>query len=280
MSIVNIRTESFDRNATSYGPVPRWKWMFGSMAVGTVAAVDAEAGIVQINLLNNFVSSSQIHMDGDITDDGNSDLNLQGLQFTGIIASTGMKVSYGVRFYIDSARICSCAFRGLATPITYVIIWGERSHTTYDLFGDELQSDTRLISISFSDLRINKGFPTDGWLEVRAFNTSNTSHTIELVRTIFDNESTVAPGGVSVGANYPEFSEDEADILIDTVLNSTREAEKRAAFAKLKKLKNGLKKLKKKLKKAPGAKKKKFLKKIKSTKKRIKTTQAAFGVRG
>jgi hypothetical protein len=47
--------------------------------------------------------------------------------------------------------------------------------------------------ITFTDQRINSGSPTEAWLEVNAFNTSATSHTVELSRLIFDDASTVRP---------------------------------------------------------------------------------------
>jgi hypothetical protein len=48
--------------------------------------------------------------------------------------------------------------------------------------------------ITFTDQRINGGAPTGGWLQVNAYNTSATSHTVELGRLIFDDESTTRPG--------------------------------------------------------------------------------------
>jgi hypothetical protein len=47
--------------------------------------------------------------------------------------------------------------------------------------------------ITFSDTKINGGLPTEAWLQVNAFNTSLTSHTVELARLIFDTESTTRP---------------------------------------------------------------------------------------
>ena len=56
--------------------------------------------------------------------------------------------------------------------------------------------------ITFIDHRINNNTPTAGWLQVNAFNTSATDHTVEFSRLIFDNASTTAPIGVTVGATY------------------------------------------------------------------------------
>jgi hypothetical protein len=47
--------------------------------------------------------------------------------------------------------------------------------------------------ITFTDRRINGGLPTEAWLQVNAFNTSATSHTVELARLIFDDANTARP---------------------------------------------------------------------------------------
>jgi hypothetical protein len=59
-------------------------------------------------------------------------------------------------------------------------------------------SASYLNPITFTDQRINGGSPTGAWLQVNAFNTSATSHTVELSRLIFDDESTTRPGFGSV----------------------------------------------------------------------------------
>jgi hypothetical protein len=45
---------------------------------------------------------------------------------------------------------------------------------------------------------VNGGAATNGWLESHAFNSSTTSHTVELTRVIFDNASTARPGFGSI----------------------------------------------------------------------------------
>jgi hypothetical protein len=60
------------------------------------------------------------------------------------------------------------------------------------------QSAAYLNPITFTDQRINGGSPTGGWLQVNAYNTDLTSHTVELARLIFDTESTTRPAFTSV----------------------------------------------------------------------------------
>src|SRR5690606_1758897 len=62
-----------------------------------------------------------------------------------------------------------------------------------------------LVPVTFTDARINGGQPTHGLLEVRAFSTSQTEHTVRLVRLVFDDASTAAPAGIVAGGSNREF---------------------------------------------------------------------------
>ena len=64
--------------------------------------------------------------------------------------------------------------------------------------GGVLQSVTYLNPITFTDPDINNGAPTGGWLQVDAFNSSISSHTVQLSRLIFDDASTTRPGFTSI----------------------------------------------------------------------------------
>jgi hypothetical protein len=72
--------------------------------------------------------------------------------------------------------------------------------------GFSLQSVSYLNPIIFTDAGINGGLATSGWLQVNAFNTSETSHTVELSRLIFDDESTARPGYTSIPGVQTEWS--------------------------------------------------------------------------
>ena len=55
------------------------------------------------------------------------------------------------------------------------------------------QDRSVLIPLKFTDAKINNGAQTNGLLEVRAFSTSKTLHTVQLVRLVFDDASTAQP---------------------------------------------------------------------------------------
>lgn len=59
--------------------------------------------------------------------------------------------------------------------------------------GEGGQATSYLNPITFTDSRINGGAPTEGWLQVNAFNNISADHTVELSRLIFDDASTTRP---------------------------------------------------------------------------------------
>jgi hypothetical protein len=67
-------------------------------------------------------------------------------------------------------------------------------------------SASYLNPITFTDQRINGGSPTGAWLQVNAFNTNTTNHTVELSRLIFDTESTTRPAFASIPGAQTEWS--------------------------------------------------------------------------
>ena len=72
--------------------------------------------------------------------------------------------------------------------------------------GAGVQSTSYLNPITFTDSRINGGAATEGWLQVNAFNTSATDHTVELSRLIFDDASATRPTFASIPGTQTEFS--------------------------------------------------------------------------
>jgi hypothetical protein len=72
--------------------------------------------------------------------------------------------------------------------------------------GGDLTSASYLNRVTFTDTRINGGAATNGWLQVNAFNTSTTNHTVELARLIFDDASTTRPALVSVPGVLTEWN--------------------------------------------------------------------------
>lgn len=100
------------------------------------------------------------------------------------------------------------------------------------------------------------------WVHIRAFNTSPTNHTIQLLRSIFDPRDPLALAGSPIaGATYPEFVPTDAENA-------------RLVVAKKAKLNRKIKKLDKKIKKLKkdgnSVKASKLNKKLKKLKKQLK----------
>ena len=62
-----------------------------------------------------------------------------------------------------------------------------------------------LVAFAFSDTGINGGAATSAWLEMDAYSAPGGEKRLQIHRLIFDDSSTVAPTGVSLGATYPTF---------------------------------------------------------------------------
>ncbi len=270
---------------------------FATLASAAAAlAPPAAAATVQITLADNLFSSSSDNLNGDLTGDTDSDfpfitgtpvsqVRAQATPFTTMSRVYKVRVELSPSFWIGSAGYFFKKTNGVPQSGN-----GYRATIGFSTArGPGLQDLRELLPVSFTDSRVNGGSPTGGLLEVRAFNTSKTEHTIQLLRLVFDDADTSEPSGVLVGDTKPEFvvggdpPDEPTDDLVDTFVNAATEAEKRAAFAKLKKLKNGIKKLKKKLKMATRAEKIKIKKKLKKAKKNYSKYQrrvAAIGVRG
>lgn len=255
-------------------PDMRWKWMAGSgIVAGAAAATTADAGVVQISLSNNQITSGGANaISADITSDGKVDL-------PELIASTAVSShrtsSYGSRNYSRTRNsatvyssgpvfkffaaanhvkgVSSTTGSGATYPYSRFGAFAGGYNTVYSTqTGLTPQSARGLTAVTFTDARINGGAPTAGFVETSAFNTSLTSHTVQMVRTIFNDSSTAAPGGVVAGGLNREFdptiyaqrTKAEKDIK---KLKKKIKKVKKTSKAKAKKLKKKLKKLNKKL---------------------------------
>jgi|GEM_PF-6165488 len=63
-----------------------------------------------------------------------------------------------------------------------------------------------LIPFTFSDNRINGGQVTNAFADIHAFNTSATNHTVDVVRCVFDDANTAAPGDAVAGETITEWA--------------------------------------------------------------------------
>ena len=64
--------------------------------------------------------------------------------------------------------------------------------------GGGVQSVAYLNPITFTDTDINSGAATGGWLQVNAFSSNLTGHSVQLSRLIFDDASTTRPVWFSI----------------------------------------------------------------------------------
>ncbi len=170
-------------------------WLPGAMALAATTA-SSHAATVQITLTGYTKSTTGgDHINADLTGDGVDDfaltlgaLNTQSAVFRGYPAQAGA-VIYGFALY--------------SPPVFGVLVGGGA-----DLdMGVGLRSPKeKLLSFRFSDAGINGGDVTEGWLQVRAFSSSATDHTVELTRLIFDNASTTAPVLSSIPDVQTEWS--------------------------------------------------------------------------
>ena len=168
------------------------KWLPGAMALAATTA-SSQAATVQITLTGNKISSTGGNqLNADLTGDtvANLLLSFGSVSTEGVFAVLGdggsppvgtLIASYSTTAYFVGASFVS----GGGVGVSYASDAG-------------VQNISYLNPITFTDSRINGGEQTEGWLQVNAFNTSATNHTVELSRLIFDDASTTRPAFASI----------------------------------------------------------------------------------
>ena len=214
-----------------------WKWKMSAPTLLGVAT-SASANVVQIThpdqitTTNSGVERSTIT--GDFTADGVIDTNAVGLYNT---------TDDYVRFSVNSMKVASA---GSMTGL-FATVNGVSAPPTSNWF--ILQKG--LVPITFNDARINGGALTAAFIDVQSVGTSFGGK-IQILRTVFDDESTAAPAGVVAGGANPEFvpGRAAAEAALRTSLgNKIKKLKKKAKKVKKKGNSTKAKKLKKKLKK-------------------------------
>jgi hypothetical protein len=171
------------------------KWLPGAMALAATAA-STQAATVQITLLGNKVSSSGGNqLNADLTGDGVVDI-------TSLIG----RVTDSSGFH--GAELQSPVVGAAAV---WFDIQGYRARATATVPNNVQWSPNPMLAevlapVVFTDARINGGGATSGWLEVRAFNTSQVEHTVALTRLIFDDASTTRPAFGSIPGVQSEWA--------------------------------------------------------------------------
>jgi len=255
-----MKNESRVLKGSSNDSCPRvqsWKWLAGGAGAFGAAAVapGLNAAIVQINQTDNEVKleagTFSETLDPDYTQDGSDDArDLAGIRQAlvgGAQDVVRLDISYTYMRVGFSTGVGGFVF---AKPPT-------QSNQPTVPFTRNL-----LIPVEFSDSRINGGVTTNGFMHVKAFHTNFNTFAIQLLRLIFDDANTAAPGA-SVGTDYTVWQEfvtpppttqidrsnDIVLILIDIkkTKKKIKKAKKSGKKAKLKKLKKQLKALKRRL---------------------------------
>lgn len=206
--------------------------MAGATAAGAAgAAATADAGTVQITQSNNFVNYTTNQLNADFTGDMNPDGILSG--FGGFTSSSYVTFFSSKRFQyytriasasLNSSRIGAAQVRTVYSysyPVGGFLGSSFRNYfafvrgtvSTYS-FGSSPASAAGLVPIFFQDARINGGSNTGGFLDVSAFSTGFTNHTVQILRLVFDDASTTAPTGVTAGGSNTEWTSPVAEIDI------------------------------------------------------------------
>ena len=167
------------------------------VTAGTVTAglaATAAAATVQITLNGNMISTSANQINPDLTGDGDSDVTIGGSHFA------WWGVGAEINGNMVSASYSSSSSVYWADPVA-----GPGFGETRKAALRNAVSATFYNAITFTDLRINNGAATQGYLEVFAANLSWNSHTVQLRRLIFDDSNPNATMSAAA-ASYTEFS--------------------------------------------------------------------------
>jgi hypothetical protein len=179
------------------------KWLPGAMALAATTG-GAQAASVQITLNGNKISTTGGNqLVADLTGDNLVDVKLDDeLQISGV-DNVLLGINGGLVFarqYFDPFRLVV----GFSIDANF--------YYTFTGVGDAFENGVDVLStvylnpITFSDSRINGGATTSGWLEVNAFNTSYTDHTVQLTRLIFDDASTTRPVFAEIPGTQTEWA--------------------------------------------------------------------------
>ena len=164
----------------------------------------SQAATVQITLTGNSVSTNGGNqLVADLTGDG-----VSNIVFDRVLIQTDVLVGVGVAFLTTNGRYARAGwydggFYNLA-DIGGAGGYG-RGVGTSSSNGPSPGSVGYLNPVTFTDSRINGGAATNGYLQVNAFNTSSTNHTVELTRLIFDDASTTRPAFASIPGAQAEW---------------------------------------------------------------------------
>jgi hypothetical protein len=176
------------------------KWLPGAMALAATTA-SSHAATVQITLTGNKISSTSAGgntLNADLTGDGFNDLTINGSY-----GPSKARVVVNNNYSFEAAgAVFFWARAGFRTY--YAVLNGVVGVATAS--GYSPKSAVALNPIAFTDTGINGGAVTNAWLEVHAFNTSATGHTVQFTRLIFDDASVTRPAFSSIPGVQPAWT--------------------------------------------------------------------------
>ncbi len=196
-----LSTGQSDLKSPAAPSLRRWA-LGGSAVLGAGAA--AHGATVEIDLTGNGISMIDgvfgSSLDLDLTGDGNDDFTnasfvgaaIDNADGKGISLQAGeneAKAFYGKRSYSWSYSTTFGKIENYKSTFTgFSLKVGYSSFVSY-----EPQELTGYIPVKFTDAGINGGSESNGWIQVRVASTGTDDHSIDLVKLIYDDESTEAP---------------------------------------------------------------------------------------
>ena len=179
------------------------KWLPGAMALAATTA-SSQAATVQITLTGNKISSTGGNqLVADLTGDNVADLIFfdptYGSEKVSVLVdgyAINAYVVVGPGWFFADARFAN---GGVGVGNGY---------------GGTLRNLTYLNPILFTDTRINGGVATEAWVEVNAYNTSSTNHTVALSRLIFDDANATRPAFASVPGVQTEYVPEPSSLAL------------------------------------------------------------------
>ena len=229
----------------------RWKWMAGATAATAATATAAQAGIVQINLVGNTISSGTgaSQLNGDLTGVGHAQLGFHSTagrikpvnetdvisgQFVGVKlqnllpgwrlgtnagvpvigpgGSSSKATSFSGDFVLPYARWRKFDYGSVYTVATAAVILGGGTVGAGRNAGPAEAEE--LVPIIFTDPKINGGLPTHGKLEVLSIAGGGLSATVNLTRLVFDDANRFnSLSTVTATGTYPSIGSTQAGVF-------------------------------------------------------------------
>jgi hypothetical protein len=172
-----------------------------SLGTLTAVAATAHAATVQITLTGNRISTTGGNtLNADITGDLVNDLAFTSPTFS----PSGVGVDVNEANAMGNPGAVGAEFLSSFYLATAGFVLGGVG--TISNSAPSIRNINYLNPITFTDSRINGGLPTQAWVQVNAFNTSSSNHTVAFTRVIFDDASTTRPAFSSIPGTQTEFS--------------------------------------------------------------------------